>query len=118
MSRPKYSQNASSRAIAKIVTAQRGTPRFVSRVSLSTGSAAGRLSARSTMRPSMQARRGGAGAGVDRLPDVIARPGEFVGAADFGEIVARPRQRHGDDLLHAAVLHHHDAVGEQHRLIQ
>ena len=34
------------------------------------------------------------------------------------DIAARPRQRHIHDLLHGAVLHHHHAVGEQHRLVE
>ena len=52
------------------------------------------------------------------LPHAIARLGELRRAAHDAEVGARTRQRHGHDLLHAAVLDHHDAVGDQHGLVE
>src|SRR5579864_8548944 len=107
MWRPTNSQISKNTASEATVTAQRGTPRLPRASSRGSPAAAWR-SARSTMRASMHRCR----AGVQRLPDVITGLRKGVGAADFGEIVARARQRHRDDLLQAAVLHDRDAVGE------
>ena len=55
---------------------------------------------------------------VQRPPDVVARRRRIPGAARDAEIAARPRQRHVEDFLDPALAHDHDAVGDQHRLVE
>src|SRR2546423_8287932 len=106
MSRPKNSQPAMTTMSDRMVTAQRGMakPRVVRPA----------VSARRELRDStlstMLMHR--AGRAVHGLPDAVADLGEFGTSAHQAEIAARPRQLHLDDLLHHALAHHHDAVGE------
>src|SRR5262245_52453304 len=51
---------------------------------------------------------------MQRFPHAIAGIGEVGGAPHNAEIGPRAAERHGHDLLHHAVLHHHDPVGDQY----
>src|SRR5262252_4789351 len=116
MSRPKNSHTSRSTTTEAVVMTQAGSGRRRASVSGSAGAAGGDavLPAISTMRISMHRRR----VGVQRLPDAIAGVGEFLGAARATKVAARTRQRHLHDLLDPPLAHHHDAVGDQRRLVE
>src|SRR5258706_5017348 len=96
----------------RMVTAQRGMvkPRVVM-----PAVSASRASRDSTLSTMLMHR---AGRAMHGLPDPVADLGEFLSAAHQPEIAARPRQRHLEHLLHHALAHHDDAVGEQNRLVE
>src|SRR3954471_18800947 len=112
MSRPKNSHASTSVTTKPTVKIPLGTCRSPL---ASTSATAGR-SATSTINQFRSMHR--AGRLVQSLPDAVAGLVEFGHAAHHAEIGPWTRQRHVNDLLHHAVLHHHDAVGDQHRLVE
>src|SRR5579862_440924 len=114
MSRPNHSHTPSRTASEHSVIAHAGRPRrappATSGAALS-GSALLSTICAIAIPPSVHGCGGAGRGGVQRLPHVIARVGEFLGAARGAEVVARTRQRYIEDLLDASFAHDHDAVG-------
>ena len=55
---------------------------------------------------------------MQHAPDLVSGFGEFGAAAHDGEIGARTLVRHVHNILHVAVHHDDDAIGDQHRFIE